>query len=70
MHSHYNINDDHLREVLRVRLNTINAMNLPVKQPVEVKTVEPKEKLPLNEWFDHIRKSLREKDKFGLIQIK
>ena len=70
MHTQLNINDDHLREVLRIRLNTVNALHLPVKQPIEVKTVEPKEKLPMNEWFEHIRKSLREKDKFGNLIIK
>lgn len=70
MNRYYNINDDHLREVLRVKNNIVNPMDTPVNQPTSVKTVVATEKPSIAEWFEHVNKSLRERDKFGNLIIK
>ena len=65
----FNINEDLVREVLRVKANldiTPNTNNLPS----DIKTIQPKKQLGLTEWFNHIKNSLREQDKFGKLDIK
>lgn len=68
MNHTYNINEDRVREVLRVKSNMGCSIHEPVDKPLGVKTVEPKIKLELEAWFKHINNSLREKDLFGRIK--
>lgn len=54
----FNINDNLLDEVLRVKRN-LGYKTIPPKIPNMVNTIQPKEVLTKSEWFDHLHKELR-----------
>lgn len=64
--NNFNIKEDRVQEVLRVKQNLASTLNRPFEQPKGIaKTIEPPERLRLNEWFAYIKSTLREKDLFG-----
>jgi len=69
--NNFNIKEDRVQEVLRVKQNLASTLNRPFEQPKGIaKTIEPPERLGLDEWFAYIKNSLRDKDLFGYIEIK
>ena len=66
----FNTNEDRLREILRVKANQIDYLHIKDEKPKGLKTIEPNEKLSLDEWFNHIKTTIRERDKFGNLIIK
>ena len=69
--NNFNIKEDRVQEVLRVKLNLASSLDRPFEKPKGIaKTCEPPERIGLNEWFAYIKSTLRDKDKFGFIEIK
>lgn len=65
----FNINENHLTEVLRVKANITNPVISKTPYGLK-KTINPNNKLSVTECFDHIRNVLRVKDIFGKLIIK
>ena len=55
----FNINKNHLEEVLRVKRN-LGYKSIPPKIPNRVNTINPTDELSQSEWFEHLHKTLRE----------
>ena len=64
----FNINEDRLEEVLRVKRNMLNTT--VADKPLGLKTTQPKKDMEMATWFNYIKNSLRVKDLFGNIEIK
>jgi len=67
----YYINDDFVKDIIEVRNNLGNTLDKPFELPKGIaKTVIPPNRPNMNEWFDYVHNSLRQRDLFGNLDIK